>query len=193
MSFADEWCVAVFKCNAKEVKAVLAEFCSFLQGLDGTKSSHFLIKDRVDDEVVFSFRVMVDPKKKSIVKNKIAYKLGTLLPKEKFEVESNPENPLYMYVGWSPEKVIAQSGLERFDNLVDLLCCMSKLTLKLIQKEQFDSNQRVELAHAMIGMLGLTVYGSLSAKGMEIGYYDRIEDKYLPHLREDFPENQSSK
>jgi hypothetical protein len=26
------------------------------------KSLHFLIRDRIDDEVVFSFRVLVDPK-----------------------------------------------------------------------------------------------------------------------------------
>jgi hypothetical protein len=42
---------------------------------------HFLLRDRVEDEVVVSFRVMVEPKFKEIVKTKLAYKLGTLLSK----------------------------------------------------------------------------------------------------------------
>ena len=45
-----------------------------------------MIRDRVDDEVAFSFRVMVDPKFKETVKSKLAYKLGTLLPKDKHAV-----------------------------------------------------------------------------------------------------------
>ena len=82
--------------------------------------------DRVDEEVVLSFRVMVEPKKKSLVKNKLDYKLGTLLSAGKFVVEPTPEDPLQMYVGWEPEKKIAQCGLERFDYLVDFLCSISK-------------------------------------------------------------------
>ena len=33
-------------------------------------------------------------------------------------------------------------------------------------------------------MLGCTEYGLLSSLGMEIGYYDRIEDKYCSYLKE---------
>ena len=57
----DEWCVAVFKCNLGSVKKVLVEVYRFVDDLKGVRSLHFLVRDRVEDEVVFSFRVMVEP------------------------------------------------------------------------------------------------------------------------------------
>jgi hypothetical protein len=42
------------------------------------------------------------------------------------------------------------------------------------------ASERIEIARLMPCMLGCTEYGSLSAKQMEIGYYDRIEDTYHP-------------
>ncbi len=65
----------------------LPDFCHFVRGLDCVKSLHFLIRDRINDEVVFSFRVMVDPKQKRLVKSKTTYKLGTLFSSDKFAVE----------------------------------------------------------------------------------------------------------
>jgi hypothetical protein len=54
--------------------------CRILQianDLKGMQSLHFLVRDRVDDEVIFSFRVMVESKSKGKVKDKLSYKLGT--------------------------------------------------------------------------------------------------------------------
>ena len=67
MAISNEWCVAVFKCSPDSVKKVLVEVYRFADDLKGVRSLHFLVRDRVEDEVVFSFRVMVEPKFKEMV------------------------------------------------------------------------------------------------------------------------------
>lgn len=186
MSLADEWCVAVFKCNSKEIRTALPDLYHYVETLNGVKSIHFLVKDRVDDKAVFSVRIMVDPKQKHIVKSKVAYKLGTLFSSGNSAIEPSSDNPLSQYSAWDPEKRVAECGLKKFDDFTDFLHSMSKLTIGLIEKDYFGSNERVELTRAMAAMLGCTEYGSLSPKSMEIGYYDRIADKYLQHMKEDF-------
>ena len=71
MATSSEWSVAVFKCNPDSIKRVLVEVYRFADDLKGVRSLHFLIKDKVEDEVVFSFRVLVELKFKEIVKNQI--------------------------------------------------------------------------------------------------------------------------
>ena len=100
MATSNEWCVAVFKCSPALVKKVLVEFYRFADDLKGVRSLHFLVRDRVEDEVVFSFRVMVEPKFKEIVKSKLAYKLGTLLPKDKYAIDPTAENSLGQWRGY---------------------------------------------------------------------------------------------
>ena len=63
----------------------------------------------------------------------------------------------------------------------------------MIENNYFASNERVELAHVMSWMLGSTEYGLLSTSGMEIGYYDRLGDKYCSYLRQDFPKSSDQK
>ena len=94
MSISNEWFVMVFKCNPSTVKKTLVEFYRFVDDLKGVRSLHFLIRDRLEDEVVFSFRVMVDPKLRAIVKSKSVYKLGTLLPADKFAIDPMSESDL---------------------------------------------------------------------------------------------------
>ena len=43
----------------------------------------------------------------------------------------------------------------------------------------------------MAWMLGCTESGVLSTKEMEIGYYDRIEDKYCAYLKQESPNSQN--
>ncbi len=186
MSIVDEWCVAVFKCKPEQIKATLPELYNFVKGLDGVKSIHFLIRDRVDYEVVFSFRVMMDPKQKRLVRSKLVYKLGTLFQSEKFAVEPACDSPMHNFAAWAPERRLADAGPKKFDEFIDFLSGMSKLVVEMVEKGYFDSNERVELAHIMTWMLGCAEYGTLSAKAMEIGYYDRVEDKYCVYLREEF-------
>jgi hypothetical protein len=175
------------------VKKVLVEVYRFVDDLKGVRSLHFLVRDRVEDEVVFSFRVMVEPKFKEIVKTKLAAKLGTLLPKDKYAIDPTAENSLEQYVAWLPEKRIADFGQSKFNQFIDLLKNMSTLVVQLIENDYYTSNERAELSHIMSWMLGCTEYGLLSTSGMEVGYYDRLDDKYCSYLRQDFPKPCDSK
>ena len=78
-------------------------------------------------------------------------------------------------------------GQSKFNLFIDFLKNMSAIVVQLIENDYFVSNERVELAHVMSWMLGCTEYGLLSASGMEIGYYDRLDDKYCRYLRQEFP------
>ena len=187
MAISNEWCVAVFKCSPDSVKKVLVEVYRFADDLKGVRSLHFLVRDRVEDEVVFSFRVMVEPKFKEMVKTKLAYKLGTLLSEDKYVIDPAAGNGLEQYVAWLPGKKIADFGQSKFNQFIDLLKNMSAIVVQMIENDYFASNERVELAHVMSWMLGCTEYGLLSTSGMEIGYYDRLDDKYCSYLRQDFP------
>jgi hypothetical protein len=137
MSVADEWCVSVFKCKPEQVKGAVPEFYRFVNSLEGVKSSHFLVRDRVDDEAVFSFRVIVDPRQKRVIKSKIAYKLGTLLSDDKFAVEPSSDGPLYSFAAWEPKRLISEVGSKKFDDLTKFLRDISKLTVKMIKKRLF--------------------------------------------------------
>jgi hypothetical protein len=189
MTVSKEWCVAVFKCNPASLKNVLVEVYKFADGLKGVRSLHFLARDRVEEEVIFSFRVMVEPKFKMIVKSKLDYKLSILLPRDKFAIDPTAENTLEHYVAWLPEKRIAEVGQAKFNQFIDFLKNMSAIVVQLIENDYFASNERVELSHVMSWMLGCTEYGLLSTSGMEVGYYDRLEDKYCSYLRQDFPKS----
>lgn len=189
MVITNEWCVAVFKCSPDVVKKVLVEFYKFADELKGVRSLHFLIRDRVEDEVVFSFRVMVEPKFKEIIKSKLAIKLGTLLSEDKFVIDPAAGNSLVQYVAWLPKKRIADCGQTKFNQFIDLLKSMSAIVVQLIENDYFASNERIEIAHVMSWMLGCTEYGMLRTSEMEVGYYDRLEDKYCSYLRQEFPKS----
>jgi hypothetical protein len=186
MSVVDEWCVAVFALKPEQIKNDLPYFYNFINNTDGVKNTHFLTKDRINDKVVFSFRVMIDLKLKRIIKSKIVYKLKNMIPSEDFAVEPNFDSPLHKFVEWEPEKRIAEIGLKKFMDLVAFLSRTSKFAVDMIENDFFASNERVQLVQAMAGVLGCTEYGKLSSKAMELGYYDRIDDKYCTHLKEEY-------
>jgi hypothetical protein len=187
MGVSNEWLIAVFKCTPLTVKNTLVEFYRFVDSLKGVRSLHFLIRDRVEGEVVFSFRVMVEPKFKEIIKNKSAHKLGALLTPDKFAIDPAAESELARYVSWSPEKRISDFGQRKFNHFIDALKTLSAWVIEMIENDHFSSSERVELSHIISWMLGCTEYGLLRTSGMEVGYYDRLEDKYSSYLRQDFP------
>ena len=189
MVISSEWCVAVFKCRPDSVKKVLVEFYRFADDLKGVRSLHFVIRDRVDDEVVFSFRVMVEPKFKEIVKTNLSCKLDTLLSENKYAVDPAAGTSFEQYVAWLPNKRIADCGQNKFNHFIDLLKNLSAIVVQLIENDYFALNERVELAHVMSWMVGCTEYGLLSSLGMEIGYYDRLDNKYCSYLRQSFPQS----
>jgi hypothetical protein len=188
MSTSTQWFVAVFKCDVKKVKKTILEFYSFVDELEGVQSLHFSIRDRIEDDVVFSFRILVEPKSRDVVKTKLIYKLGTLLTPDEFAINPSIENNLAQYVAWSPKKRISDFGESKFSQFIDTLKDLSSITIRLIEQDYFDSSERIELAHVVSWMLGCTEYGLLSKSGMEVGYYDRIEDKYHPYLQQSFHE-----
>ena len=151
MFISNEWVVAVFKCSPSDVKKILVEFYRFIDDLKGVRSLHFLIRDRIDDEVVFSFRIMVNVKFKEIVKSKSAHKLSTLLTEDKFSIDP-VKNNLAQYVAWSPEKRIRDFGQSKFIQFIDVLKNMSAIVIEMIENDYFASNERVELAHVMSWM-----------------------------------------
>ena len=189
MAITNEWCVAVFKCRSDSVKKVLVEVYRFADDLKGVRSLHFVIRDRVEDEVIFSFRVMVEPKFKEMIKTNLACKLGTLLSEDRYVVDPVAGNCFEQYVTWLPDKRIADFGQNKFNQFIDVLKNMSAIVVQLIENDYFASYERVELTHVMSWMLGCTEYGLLSSKGMKIGYYDRLDNKYCSYLRQDFPKS----
>jgi len=182
----DDWTVTVFKCKAENVESVLVDFYSFAKDLEGVRDLHFLIRDRLDDDVVFSFRFLVETKDKEVIKSKIAYRLRSYKPKIRFAIDPSKRSPLGKYVAWSSEKRIEKDGQRKFARFCKFLSQMSRLVVEMARKKYFDSAERVEIAHVMSWMLGCTEYGLLSAKHMEVGYYDRIKDKSHPYLRKSF-------
>jgi hypothetical protein len=136
---------------------------------------------------------MVEPKFKEIVKTNLSCKLGTLLSEDKYAVDPAAGTSLEQYVAWLPEKRIEDFGQSKFNRFIDLLKNLSALVVQLIENDYFALNERVELAHFMSWMLGCTEYGLLSVAGMEVGYYDRLNDKYCSYLRQDFPKSSDKK
>jgi hypothetical protein len=183
---SDDWCIAVFKCKSDVVENVLVDLYDFVKDLQGVKNLHFIMRDRLDDDVVFSFRVCLDPKYKKIIESKIAYELNNLISKDKFSIDPNDNDPLVKYLAWSPKERIAKYGTEKFTLFCNFLSQLSEIVVDMARNKYFDSTERVEIAHVMSWMLGCAEYGLLSTKHVEIGYYDRISDKNHTYLKEAF-------
>lgn len=86
-----------------------------------------MVADRIDGEIVFSFRVMVEPKLKEIIKSKSAFILNTLVGADRFGID--PESDLRQYVSWFPEKKLAHVGPARFTSFIDFLKNLSALVV----------------------------------------------------------------
>ena len=99
-----DWCVAVFKCGSERARDALVDFYGFLDGMVGVRDMHFVIRDRVDDEVVFSFRVLLEKDQSRIVKSKIRYSLKQLVPKGNFSINPTSGSPFRKYAEWNPDE-----------------------------------------------------------------------------------------
>jgi hypothetical protein len=181
-----EWSVAVFKLKPEKIKETMLDLYHFTESLDGVISLHFMIRDRIDEKLVFSFRVLSEPDKLKIVRSKIKYKLGSLLEKDAFSVDPNSDDPLIKYVAWPFEDTITKRGADKFKKFYKTLDAMSKLVIQMLKDDYFEPSERIELAHVTSWMLGCTEYGLLDTKHWELGYFDRIEGKNYCSLRKDF-------
>ncbi len=189
----DNWSVAVLRCKADKTGNILLGLYDFVKDVEGVRDLHFLIRDRIDDDVVLSIRMLLESQHVRVVKSKVAFKLGTVLSKDRFAVDPIAENPLAKYVAWQPDKRIAESGPEKFTALCRFLSRLSRIAVEMIREGYFNSAERVEMAHLVSWMLGCTEYGLISSAHWEVGYYDRLEDKACPYLKQDFPKTKKPK
>jgi hypothetical protein len=191
------WIITVFKCDAKKVQSVLIDFYDFVCDLTEVKTSHFIIRDRLENDVVFSFRVSCFKEDEKIVKSKIAFKINNLVSKENYVINPDSNDPLFRYVAWSSEEAIKLRGEEEFNKFCSFLEKMSKLVIEMVKQNYFSSDERTEIAHAMCWMLGCNECFMLSTKNSKaiasLGYYDRIEDKYVEYLQRSFQQKNNNK
>jgi len=134
----------------------------------------------------FPARALVETKGKKVVKSKLDYKLRKLIPENKFTVDPSIDNPLQKYVAWSAKGGIEKHGRERLGMFCTFFSKLSDIVVDMAEKGYFDSAERVEIAHDMSWMLGCTEYGSLTTRQMEVGYYDRVEDRCHSYLKQSF-------
>ena len=189
----DSWSVAVLRCKVDKTGNSLLDLYDFVKGIEGVRDLHFLIRDRIDDDVVLSIRMRLESQHARVVKSKVAFKLGTMLSEDKFAVDPDAENPLEKYVAWQPDKRIAESGPEKFVAFCRFLSRLSRIAVEMIREDYFNSAERVEMVHLISWMLGCTEYGLMSPAHWEVGYYDRLEDKACPYLKQDFPKTKKPK
>lgn len=182
----ESWLVTVFRCKSAVVKEVIVKFYDFVNDLPEVEALHFIIRDRLEDDVVFSFRTRCKEDNKKIAKSKIEFKLNELLDKHMYVVNPTVEDDLFKYAAWPWEDTIKERGKEKFEKFTQFLREMSKMVIAMIKQDYFSSHERTELAHVMSWMLGCTEYFILSPKSAKVGYYDRIEDKYRSYLQKDF-------
>jgi hypothetical protein len=190
---SDSWSVAVLQCKADKARNTLLDLYDFIKDIEGVRDLHFIIRDRIDDDVVLSIRVLLESKHVRVVKSKVAFKLGTLLSEDKFAIDPNAENHLEKYVAWQPDKRTAESGPEKFAAFCSFLGKLSRIAVDMVREGYFNSAERVEMAHLVSWMLGCTEYGLMSPDHWEVGYYDRLEDRACPYLKQDFPKTKKPK
>jgi len=184
------WLVTVFKCNADTAKDVLLNFYVFIKDLAEVENLHFIIRDRLDDDVVISFRILCEDKNEHIVKSKIGYKLNNLISKEDYVIDPSQDHSLFRYAAWPWEKTIKERGIEKFNTFCLFLKKMSEMIIELIKQDYFSSFERTEMTHIISWMLGCTEYFKLTPKSASVGYFDRIDDKYRAYLTKIFNERQ---
>lgn len=189
----DSWSVAVLRCIADKTGNILLGLYDFVKSIEGVSDLHFLIRDRIDDDVVLSIRMLLESQHARVVKSKVAFKLGTMLSEDKFAVDPDAENPLEKYVAWQPDKRIAESGPEKFAAFCRFLSRLSRIAVDMIREDYFNSAERVEMVHLVSWVLGCIEYSLMSPAHWEVGYYDRLEDKACPYLKQDFPKTKKPK
>jgi hypothetical protein len=189
----DTWSVVVLQCKAENTTSILLSLYDFVKDIEGVSDLHFLIRDRIEGEIVVTFRVLLESKHRQVIKSKIAFKLGTLLSREKFAVDPNAESEFEKYVAWESGKRIVDFGPEKFAVFCGFLGRLSRIVADMLREDYYGSAERVEMARLVSWMLGCTEYGLISPTHWEVGYYDRVEDKASPYLKQNFPREKKPK
>ena len=186
-----DWSVLVCKYKSENSKVFLVDLYRYVEYLVGVKSLHFIIRDRVDDDVIFSFRIQLDPEEKRQIEDAITLKLRNILPTDCYTINPGPNHPLCEYVAWPWRDRMSKDGQDKFTLFCSYLTQLSRMVVEMAEKGYFDSKERVEMAHLASCMLGCTEYGLLSTKEMQVGYYDRINGGYHSYLSMPLQEGKS--
>lgn len=102
------WLVTVFKYDYSNAKEILIDLYNFAKDLEEVKDLFSIIRYRVEDEVVFSFRFMIEEENTF---SQIQFKLKNLIPEENFMLNLIPDNPLYKYEACPQKKTLKKLGL----------------------------------------------------------------------------------
>ena len=184
MLTSDDWSVTIFKCKPDMLKDVLIDVYSFIETTEGVKDLHFIIRDRLRNQVIICFRVLQEEKNKKIISSKIAFKLRSLIPEENFVVDPDPKHRYHKLAAWPWKDMVNKRGPEKFSVFCSFLSKLSRIVVEMAKEDYFGSEERMELSHVMTTMLGCTELGLLSTEEMQVGYYDRVEDKSYTCLRQ---------
>ena len=179
------WSVIIFRCSPKDASRILIEFYDFLKEAEGVEDLHFIIRDRFRNQVVFSFRLLIEEKQREVINSNARFILRTRLKENMFAIDPNPEKTLFKFVEWFPLDEIKSRGIEKFKIFCSFLSQISRIVVYMAKKGNFSSGERVEMAHIALSMLGCTEYGILTTKEMQVRHYDRLDNRYHPYLRSD--------
>lgn len=116
-----------------------------------------------------------------------------MLTVNKFAINPTAASNLKQYVAWAPEKRKKDVGQNKFIQFVDILKTLSANVVEMIENDYFTSSERVEITHVISWMLGCTENGLLSTSGIEVGYCDRLFNKYCSYLRQNLPKTETNK
>jgi hypothetical protein len=187
----NDWLVTIFKCDSSKAKKILVDLYDFMNDVEGVEDQHFLIRDRIENEIIFSFRILGKEKDRRVIASKIKYKLGNLISEENFVVEPTPDHQMYKYGAWPWRNTLEERGNEKFNAFCSFLSRLSALVIEMAKQDYFSSSERFEMAHVFSWMLGCTEELRLlpfkTMNSIMVGYFDRIENKYHTLSRGDFP------
>jgi hypothetical protein len=187
-----DWSVIVVKTKPENARETLVRLYWFIEGLIDVNSIHFMIRDRMQDGVVFSLRVRMASAEAEATKSAMRRELDRLAIIDG-AVDPPTHHPLHRFTAWTWQSALRQRGADKFTQFCEYLSQFSRIVVDMAEHEYFTSRERAEMAHEVSWMLGLTECGVLRVKGkkgVEIGYYDRIENTTQSYLTYHFTDNQ---
>ena len=116
------WIIAVLKCRAEDAPSFLVDFYDFVEDLEEVKDLHFLIRDRVDDDAIFSFRFLTEKKNYRIAHSKISFKLKSHFPNERFILNPEATHPLFKFAAFPWRQAVKDRGAERYRHSISGGC-----------------------------------------------------------------------
>ena len=114
-----------------------------------------------------------------------------MISEKDFVIDPSPDHRMYKYEAWPWKMTLEERGTEKFKAFCYFLNRLSSLVVEMAKHDHFSSSERVEMAHVFSWILGCTEELRLlpleRMNSIMIGYFDRIEYKYHPFSRGDFP------